>query len=107
MPKKSFFEPVCLHLDTSSSHPAGNEILDLDQALQFLRAWPRNRRGPVYHVAYNACSAARDGHLTVEEARKALSGFARITGILKIDARRRALHGVRQSEMEIRPPLKP
>lgn len=84
MPKKPFFEPVCL----LSDDPEGTDIFDLDQALHFLRSWPSNRRGPVYQAAYNACIAARDGHLTVEEARRSVSGFARITGILKKDIRR-------------------
>lgn len=85
MPRKPFFEPVCL----LSDDPAGNDILDLDQALHFLRSWPTERRGPVYHAAYNACTAARDGYLTVEEARRSLSGFARITGILRQDDKAR------------------
>ena len=62
----------------------------MEQALQFLRDWPAERRGPVYQAAYNACTAARDGYLTVEEARKSLSGFARITGILKKEVRQAA-----------------
>ena len=82
MQKMPFFVPVCV----SSTDPAGHHIEDLEQALQFLRDWPADRRGPVYQAAYNACTAAREGYLTVEEARKSLSGFARITGILKQDA---------------------
>ncbi len=80
MQKMTFLEPVCL---ASDKDPAGSEIEGLEHALQFLRDWPANRRGPVYDAAYNACSAARDGYLGVEEARKSLSGFARITGILR------------------------
>ena len=87
MHKMPFFVPVCL---SSTSHPDGHDIGDLEQALQFLRDWPAERRGPVYQAAYNACTAARDGYLTVEEARKSLSGFARITGILKKEARQAA-----------------
>ncbi|MEW9805454.1 DUF982 domain-containing protein [Mesorhizobium sp. ZMM04-5] len=82
-----FFTPVCV---SSRSKPGGRDIEDLDEALRFLREWPSDRRGPVYLAAYNACSAARDGYLTVEEARKSLSGFARITGILMRDSRRSA-----------------
>jgi len=80
MQKRMFLEPVCM---ASARDPAGCEIEDLEQALQFLRDWPANRRGPVYGAAYNACSAARDGYLGIEEARKSLAGFARITGILR------------------------
>lgn len=67
----------------SEHDPDGRDIEDVDQALQFLRSWPSNRRGPVYQAAYNACTAAREGYLTIEEARASLSGFARITGILR------------------------
>jgi len=77
---KMFLEPVSL---VSGQNAEVGEIEDLEQALQFLRNWPTTRRGPVYHAAYNACSAARNGYLGVEEARKSLSGFARITGILR------------------------
>jgi len=101
MRKMPFFSPVCV---SSLDEPSGHDIEDLEQALLFLRGWPADRRGPVYQAAYNACTAARDGYLTVEEARKSLSGFARITGILKKtdlnavvadgpDGRRRHLQG--------------
>ena len=82
MKKMPFFVPVCV---SSKAEPTGHDIEDLDQALHFLREWPADRRGPVYQAAYNACCAAHDGYLTVEEARKSLSGFARITGILQKD----------------------
>jgi hypothetical protein len=84
MQKMIFQESVCL---ASETDPAGGDIEDLEQALQFLRDWPVNRRGPVYDAAYNACSAARDGYLGVEEARKSLAGFARIMGISRQRAR--------------------
>jgi hypothetical protein len=101
MRKMPFFAPVCV---SSRDEPSGHDIENLEQALQFLRDWPADRRGPVYQAAYNACTAARDGYLTVEEARKSLSGFARITGILqksephpivvgKADVRRRHIPG--------------
>ncbi len=77
MRKMLFVEPVCLN-----SREA-NDIEDVEQALHFLRDWPADRRGPVYQAAYNACTAAREGYLTIEEARRSLSGFARITGILR------------------------
>ena len=82
MRKMQFFKPVCV----SSPHESA-DIQDLQQALRFLRNWPADRRGPVYRAAFNACTAAHEGYLTVEEARKSLTGFARITGILKQDHR--------------------
>ncbi len=59
------------------------EVTTVRQALSFLDQWPANRRGPVYHCAVNGCSAAIVGHLTPEEARRALVSFAQITGILE------------------------
>jgi len=85
MRKMPFFSPVCV---SSADERPGNDIEDVEQALQFLRSWPMDRRGPVYQAAYNACTAAREGYLTVEEARKSLSGFARITGILRVEETR-------------------
>ena len=79
MPKKAFLEPVCVKVERE---PDGMDIHDLEHAMLFLRQWPAKRRGPVYQSAYNACAAAHEGHLTVEEARISLVGFARITGIL-------------------------
>lgn len=94
MQKMPFFVPVCV---SSTTDPAGHDIEDLEQALHFLREWPAERRGPVYQAAYNACTAAREGYLTVEEARKSLSGFARITGILKKDSEQSAAIGAEEA----------
>ncbi|MEP9387981.1 DUF982 domain-containing protein [Mesorhizobium sp. KR9-304] len=98
MEKKPFFAPVCIE---SAGWPAGLDIEDLEQALQFLRDWPADRRGPVYHAAYNACTAAREGYLTIEEARKSLSGFARITGILRNNGRLSAPPDSRKRETRL------
>lgn len=78
MPRMLFIEPVCVNGRQDFA-----DIEDIEQALHFLREWPTDRRGPVYQAAYNACTAARQGYLTVEEARRSLAGFARITGILR------------------------
>jgi hypothetical protein len=91
MEKMRFFVPVRLAL--KDGEPV-QEIEDIEQALRFLRSWPVDRRGPVYQAAFNGCTAAREGYLTAEEARKALSGFARITGILERDASHPAPVGV-------------
>lgn len=96
MRKMPFFAPVCV---LSPDDPAGRDIEDMEQALQFLRSWPVDRRGPVYHAAFNACTAACEGYLTIEEARKSLTGFARITGILKNDSRRSVTHGARETRL--------
>jgi hypothetical protein len=80
MRKMLFYEPVCMK---SKTDPDGYDIDCVEAALQFLRTWPAARRGPVYQAAFNACTAAKEGYLTAEEARSSLSGFARITGILQ------------------------
>ena len=98
MQKMRFHLPVCV---SSGSEPAGRDIEDLEQALHFLREWPAERRGPVYQSAYNACTAARDGYLTVEEARKSLSGFARITGILRKDGWQPSPSGAGEEEARL------
>lgn len=94
MRKMPFFKPVCV---SSPDEPGGLDIEDLEQALRFLRGWPAERRGPVYRAAYNACTAAHEGYLTVEEARKSLTGFARITGILKQDSHGAVRHRARDA----------
>ncbi|WP_442580187.1 DUF982 domain-containing protein [Mesorhizobium sp. ASY16-5R] len=58
------------------------EIDSLQNAMAFLRDWPGARRGPVYACATKSCEAALAGSVKVEDARKALESFARITGIL-------------------------
>lgn len=90
MRKMPFLHPVCVVI---AGDPDGLEIEDVEKALRFLRGWPADRRGPVYQAAFNACTAAQDGYLTVEEARSSLSGFARITGILNQDGVHRRLQG--------------
>jgi hypothetical protein len=57
------------------------EIATLDEAMDFLRAWPLARRGPLHGCAWRSCEAARAGALSTEDARKAIDSFARMTGI--------------------------
>lgn len=61
---------------------AKREIRSLQDMREFLADWPPSRRGPVYHTAVRACDAAKVGHLTVEQARRALVEFAKISRIL-------------------------
>lgn len=72
-----FVAPVSLWTDEIMQ-----DIKTVREAAEFLRQWPPSRRGPVYFCAARACDAAIAGRLTTEEARKAFSSFARITGIL-------------------------
>jgi Protein of unknown function (DUF982) len=72
-----FRVPVRLHVEGATF-----EVGSLSDALTFLREWPVSRRGPVYQCALKGCEAALHGGMALEDARKALESFARITGIL-------------------------
>jgi hypothetical protein len=82
MDRLQFFSPVRI------SHGQGKPVEDIEgvnEAMAFLRKWPRGRRGPVYQCASNCCAAALAGQMSAEEARKAFTGFARITRLLDDD----------------------
>jgi len=57
------------------------EITSLDEALDFLEEWPRNRRGPIYETALRACHRAYSHDVPLDVARSAFVGFARSAGI--------------------------
>jgi len=59
------------------------EIGCLDDAFDFLGAWPKNRRGPIYDTAFRACQRAYDGHVPLSVARDAFAGFAKSVKILE------------------------
>ena len=77
MDAKSFREPLRLRVEGVVV-----EIDTLQEAVRFLDDWPAARRGPVYTCAKKGCEAALAGDMKVDDARKALESFARITGIL-------------------------
>ncbi|MBZ9810680.1 DUF982 domain-containing protein [Mesorhizobium sp. BR1-1-9] len=77
-----FFSPV--RISRGQGHPI-EEIDTVAEAMVFLRKWPTGRRGPVYQCALNCCAAALSGQMSAEEARKAFTGFARITRLLDDD----------------------
>ncbi|PTE12014.1 DUF982 domain-containing protein [Mesorhizobium helmanticense] len=82
MDRLQFFSPVRI------SRGQGQPVEDIDsvsEAMVFLRKWPTGRRGPVYQCALNCCAAALAGKMSAEEARKAFTGFARITRLLEDD----------------------
>lgn len=82
MHRLQFFTPVRISRGQKS---AAAEIHSVTEATEFLRKWPTGRRGPVYQCAVNCCAAALAGRMSAEEARKAFSGFARITRLLDDD----------------------
>ncbi|MBZ9761533.1 DUF982 domain-containing protein [Mesorhizobium sp. CA8] len=53
------------------------EIACLEDALEFLYEWPRNRRGPIYETALRACQRAFDSGFPLTAAREAFCGFAK------------------------------
>jgi len=82
MDRLHFFTPV--RIARGQGHPV-EEVDSVAEAMVFLQKWPPGRRGPVYQCALNCCSAALSGRMSAEEARKAFTGFARITRLLDDD----------------------
>lgn len=58
------------------------EIASLAEMRNFLKEWSPARRGPVYETAVRTCNAARAGHLTADQARRAFISFAKVTGMM-------------------------
>ncbi len=59
------------------------EISCLEDALEFLYEWPKNRRGPIYETALRACQKAFDSDYPRSAAREAFASFARSVKILE------------------------
>jgi len=59
------------------------EIACLEDALEFLYDWPKNRRGPIYETALRACQRAFDSGYPLKAAREAFRGFASAAKILE------------------------
>ncbi|WP_018431221.1 DUF982 domain-containing protein [Hoeflea sp. 108] len=59
------------------------EIACLEDALEFLYEWPRNRRGPIYGTALRACQRAFDNGYPLSAAKQAFTGFAKSVNILE------------------------
>ncbi|PBB65967.1 hypothetical protein CK228_24875 [Mesorhizobium sp. WSM4312] len=57
------------------------EIADLEDALEFLYEWPKERRGAVYQTALRACQRAFDSDYPLSAARQAFCGFAKTAKI--------------------------
>jgi len=57
-------------------------IRSLMDVHRFLTDWPPSRRTSVYSTAQRACQAAREGHLTADQARRAFIEFAKVHDIL-------------------------
>ncbi|MEI5678330.1 MULTISPECIES: DUF982 domain-containing protein [unclassified Mesorhizobium] len=83
MDRLQFFMPVRVVAEVDQ---IVTEIYSVDQALDFLQAWPAGRQGPVYRTALRACSAAMIDQVTAEDARRSFMAFSRMTGLLSRDA---------------------
>ena len=59
------------------------EIACVEDALEFLYEWPKNRRGPIYETALRACRRAFDSDYPCNAARDAFCGFAKTARILE------------------------
>ncbi|MDX8495149.1 DUF982 domain-containing protein [Mesorhizobium sp. VK22B] len=53
------------------------EIACLEDALEFLYEWPKNRRDTIYETALRACQRAFDSGYPLSAAKEAFCGFAR------------------------------
>ncbi|MBZ9917195.1 MULTISPECIES: DUF982 domain-containing protein [unclassified Mesorhizobium] len=61
------------------------EIYSVEQALDFLQAWPLRRQGPIYQKAFNACFGATVDVVKTEDACRAFMVFCRVTGLMARD----------------------
>jgi hypothetical protein len=59
------------------------EIACLEDALEFLYEWPKNRRGVIYDTARRACHRAFDSAYPLPAAKQAFCGFAKSANILE------------------------
>ena len=73
MNDRMFDSPVFV----KSGNSLVQEIACLEDALEFLYEWPKNRRGPIYETALRACQRAFDGIYPLSAAREAFCGFAK------------------------------
>jgi hypothetical protein len=57
------------------------EIACLEDALEFLYEWPKDRRDAIYEAALRGCQRAFDGGYPLSSAREAFRGFAKSANI--------------------------
>ncbi|RWJ96522.1 DUF982 domain-containing protein [Mesorhizobium sp.] len=73
MNDRMFDSPVFVKSETSLIQ----EIACVEDALEFLYEWPKNRRGSIYRTALRACQRAFDAGYPRSAAREAFCGFAK------------------------------
>jgi hypothetical protein len=59
------------------------EISCLEDALEFLYEWPKNRRGPIHQTALRACQKVYESDYPLSSARDAFAGFAKSARVLE------------------------
>lgn len=59
------------------------EVMCVEDALEFMYDWPKNRRGPIYSTALRACQRAFDSDYPTYAARAAFAAFAKAAKILE------------------------
>lgn len=79
MNARYFDEPIFLRLGTKLIR----EIASLDDAIEFLDAWPPAQRNLFHEMAWRVCCEAFDGHKPLAVARDAFEGFAKRANILE------------------------
>jgi hypothetical protein len=52
-------------------------LTGIEDALEFLYSWPKDRRGVIYETALRACQRAFDSGYPLSAAREAFCGFAK------------------------------
>ena len=79
MSEKTFDNPVFV----KDGNHLIQEIACLEDALEFLEEWPKNRRGPIHHTATRACQKVYENDYPLSAARQAFIGFAKSAKILE------------------------
>lgn len=64
------------------------EIYSVEQALDVLADWPKEKQGKLYQKAFNACFGASVGVVPTEDACRAFAAFCRVSGIMAKDMMR-------------------
>jgi len=78
MQDKLFYAPIGITVGVGERLDIGT----LAEAHRFLSARPEKDRGDVYQTARRACEAAAAGHVTMDQARRAVIAFAEKVGVL-------------------------
>ncbi|RUW17188.1 DUF982 domain-containing protein [Mesorhizobium sp. M4B.F.Ca.ET.215.01.1.1] len=58
------------------------DIASLAEMQNFLKEWPPAEDTRLQKIAIKACEAARAGHVTIEQTRRAFMAFAKAAGIV-------------------------